>query len=649
MSALAAEKIYSYPWRRRIWLSLPGNLLVFFSLLAAVYQLARGVLTNESIARWVQRNTLLQPFFEVLSPLPQDVNEWMVDTLVVLLWVAGGLLAALVLLNALPTIRVGGRGLLVAFAGGWLPVAWEELHQIHVTGDEAGEHFVLLVIPAKSAKCLTGWHRLYGLLYGTTIRPAFLISSGIREFDHLLNTILQEHARAIRRIEGAQPLVVDEQRRSPLFGLFLCGTTATTRTEVHLPPTTESDVVATIPRLSPAGIIPPVAALLIFVLGILHYRSYWERALALLFPTYRSNPALLWVSRDPVYQAIFESYQGVGVPFFGIANRPDLPAPFWLLVAAHLMMGLILVSCAAILVAVPTVATAGQHSLTIRYVLRGRNSRFKSDIPWPHISACQVIDLGFGKQIMFVQSERLPWLCRFCGLIVTGQWKPGVVLVGTMSHWPDLIARCAERLSHIPPINNVPRFQPAAFMPNLQLFGQPVATTKALSVEWKTAAGPTGSRLWASVRAMALVALPLGLMFALPALIEGNRWPNLGIIIGGFGFWMAGVLEWPLIVLISFLIQGNFTEEQEQAHIFTLYPLIQLPRLLPMLLTLIGLLVNLPGLAVICWFVALAIAYWVTAALWVEVYEWDGAQAIIGGLLPVIWHFLVMTGFWLLR
>ncbi len=647
MSVLAAEKIYSYPWRQRIWLSLLGNLLVFFSLLAAVYQLARGVLTNESIARWVQRNTLLQPFFEVLSPLPQDVNEWMVDTLVVLLWVVGGLLAALVLLNALPTIRVGGRGLLVAFAGGWLPVAWEELHQIHVTGDEAGEHFVLLVIPATSAKCLTGWHRLYGLLYGTTIRPAFLISSGIREFDHLLNTILQEHARAIRRIEGAQPLVVDEQRRSPLFGLFLRGTTATTRTEV--PPTTESDVVATIPRLSPAGIIPPVAALLIFVLGILHYRSYWERALALLFPTYRSNPALLWVSRDPVYQAIFESYQGVGVPFFGIANRPDLPAPFWLLVAAHLMIGLILVSCAAILVAVPTVATAGQHSLTIRYVLRGRNSRFKSDIPWPHISACQVIDLGFGKQIMFVQSERLPWLCRFCGLIVTGQWKPGVVLVGTMSHWPDLIARCAERLSHIPPINNVPRFQPAAFMPNLQLFGQPVATTKALSVEWKTAAGPTGSRLWASVRAMALVALPLGLMFALPALIDGNRWPNLGIIIGGFGFWMAGVLEWPLIVLISFLIQGNFTEEQEQAHIFTLYPLIQLPRLLPMLLALIGLLVNLPGLAVICWFVALAIAYWVTAALWVEVYEWDGAQAIIGGLLPVIWHFFVMTGFWLLR
>jgi len=649
MSVLAAEKIYSYPWRRRIWLSMSGNLLVFFSLLAAVYQLARGLLTNDSIARWVQRNTLLQPFFEVLSPLPQDVNEWMVDTLVVLLWVAGGLLAALVLLNALPTIRVGSRGLLVAFAGGWLPVAWEELHQIHVTGDEAGERFVLLVIPEKSAKRLTGWHRLYGLLYGTTIRPAFLISSGIREFDHLLNTILQEHARAIRRIEGAQPLVVDEQRRSPLFGLFLRGTTVTTRTEVHLPPTTEPDVVATVPRLSLAGIIPPVAALLIFVLGILHYRSYWERALALLFPTYRSNPALLWVSRDPVYQAIFESYQGVGVPFFGIANRPDLPAPFWLLVAAHLMIVLILLSCAAILVAVPTVATAGQHSLTIRYVLRGRNSRFKSDIPWPHISACQVIDLGFGKQIMFVQSERLPWLCRFCGLIVTGQWKPGVVLVGTMSHWPDLIARCAERLSHIPPTNNVPRFQPAAFMPNLQLFGQPVATTKALSVEWKTAAGPTGSRLWASVRAMALVALPLGLMFALPALIDGNRWPNLGIIIGGFGFWMAGVLEWPLIVLISFLIQGNFTEEQEQAHIFTLYPLIQLPRLLPMLLALIGLLVNLPGLAVICWFVALAIAYWVTAALWVEVYEWDGAQAIIGGLLPVIWHFLVMTGFWLLR
>jgi hypothetical protein len=217
-----------------------------------------------------------------------------------------------------------------------------------------------------------------------------------------------------------------------------------------------------------------------------------------------------------------------------------------------------------------------------------------------------------------------------------------------MSHWHDLIARCAERLSHTPPLNDAPRFQPAAFVPNLQLIGQPVATTKALSVEWKTAA-TFGSRLFAAIRAMTLVALPLGLMFTLPALTDGDYWPNPGIIIGGIGFWMAGMLEWPLLVLISFLIQGNVTEEQEQAHIFTLYPLVQLPRLLPMLLALISLLVKLPWLAAICWFAALAVAYWVTAALWVEVYEWDGAQAIVGGLLPVIWHFFVMTGFWLLR
>lgn len=71
MSVLAAEKIYSYPWRRRIWLSMSGNLLVFVSLLTAVYQLARGLLIYEPIARWVERNTLLQPFFEVLSPLPK--------------------------------------------------------------------------------------------------------------------------------------------------------------------------------------------------------------------------------------------------------------------------------------------------------------------------------------------------------------------------------------------------------------------------------------------------------------------------------------------------------------------------------------------------------------------------------------------------
>ncbi|GIV93328.1 hypothetical protein [Chloroflexus aurantiacus] len=652
MSVMVAEKVYDYPWRRRIGLVTLGNLLVLLSVFSALYQLARGLLAaNEGLIVWLRRTSWLRPLLDALSPLPQDLNLWMSEALGVLLWALVGLLIALVLLNAFPAVRVSSRGLLVAFSGSWLPVAWEDLQHIHVTGDASGQRFILLVIPAKRAKRLTGWHRLYGLLYGTTLRPAFFISSDIDGFDQLLNTILQENARVVRGIEGGQPLVVDEQRRSPLLGLLLRGesTSEAAPVAVNLPPTNQPDVVATLPRFSLVQTVTFGSAAVILLLALFHYRSYWDRALSLLFPAYRSNPAALWVSRDPVYKAIFESYQGVGVSLFGIAGRADLPAPFWLIIAAHIMLALAVIAGIAIVAAVPVVAVAGQQSLLIRYSRRLQGRRFSIVIPWTQIQACKVIDLGFGKQIAFVQSSRLPWFCRLCGLIVSGRWQPGVVLVGTMTNWADLIVRCAERLNHLPPIKETPRFQPAAFAPNLQLIGQPVATIKAMAVELAAGERSISSLLWAAARSMLLVSLPVGLMFSLPALIDGDRWPNMGMILGGLAFWLAGLLEWPLIVLISFLIHGNFTNEEDQARIFAFYPLVQMPRLLPMLLALVCLLINLPWLAALFWFGALAIAYWVTAALWVEVYEWDGSQAILGGLLPVIWNILVMLGFWLLR
>ncbi|MDW8403466.1 hypothetical protein [Chloroflexus sp.] len=648
MSVLVAEKVYSYPRRRLFWRSALGNVLVIASLFGVLYQLLRGMVTaSEPLALWLRRSPWLRLLYDWLAPLPRDVSAWLPEALTTLLLAVAGLVVALILLNTFPAIRVSTRGLLIEFAGGWLPVAWGELQQIHVTSDEAGQRFVLLVIPAKTAKRLTGWHRLYGLLYGTTFQPSFLISSSIEGFDHLLNTILQENARAIRAIEHAQPVVVDEQRRSLLFGLFLRGATIETSTNIDLPPATGPDVTAFLPAWSLARLANLGTVIFVLFFGLLHYRSYWERALALLFPNLRSNPSLLWISRDPLYNAIFTAYQGVSVSFFGIAGRPDLPAPAWLLIAAHLLLVLIIVIVIALLAAMPLSVIAGQVGLTLRFL--PRPLPFERLIPWTSVIACKVIDLGFGYTIAFVQSPSLPWLSRLCGLVVTGQWVPGTILIGTMKNWSALIERCAERLSHVPPINNMPRFQPAAFAPNLQLIGQPVATIVAMRAELNASGASTPSLLWTAGRAMAVVALPLGLMFAIPGLLDGDRWPHLGIILGGLGFWLAGLLEWPLVVLVSIIIHGNFDSDEEQARIFAFYPLVQMPRLLPLLLALISLIVNLPWLAAIFWLAALTIAYWVTAALWVEVYEWDGTQVILGGLLPVIWQLFVMVAFWLLR
>ncbi|WP_298817014.1 hypothetical protein [Chloroflexus sp.] len=647
MSVLIAEQVYQYPLRRRFWRSIIGSLLIGISLLGAGYQLLRGLVTvSEPFALWMRRTPGLRSVYDWLSPLPVDLQAWLPEAFVGLLWAAAGLVVALVLLNALPAIRVSPRGLLIEFAGGWLPVAWEDLQTIHVTSDQAGQRFVLLVIPTKTAKRLTGWHRLYGLIYGATLRPSFLISSAIENFDHLLNTIVQENSRAIRGIEGAQPVVIDEQHRSWLFSLFLRGATTTEPlpTDVSLPPLSEPDVRAVLPVFSPVRLGQLALILLMLGAGLWHYRSYWDRALTLLFPDLRSHPSFLWVSQYSPYNAIFNVYQGVSVPLFGFPDRPDLPAPIWLLIAAQCMLAMMIIAVAILCVAMPLAATTGQEGIKLRFLPRPLPA--ERSIPWSQISALKVIDLGFSRNVAFVQSSRLPWLCHLIGLIVCSRWIPGTLLIGAMRNFPELIERCAERLSHLPPVNDTPRFQPTAFAPNLQLIGQPVATISALEAELKTTSGSTASLLWAAGRAMFLVSLPLGLMFFIPGVIDGDRWPGWGAIVGGIGFTLAGLLEWPLIVLISIIIHGDLANDQHQSHIFAFYPLAQMPRMLFMLLAVGFIIVNLPWLAAIAWLASLALAYWTTAALWVRVYEWDGTQAIAGGLMPVFWQMFVMLTFW---
>src|SRR5262249_60348039 len=56
-------------------------------------------------------------------------------------WLLLALLLALLLRNAFPVIRTTGRGMLVEFAGGWLPIRWDTLKSIKVTEDLAAERF----------------------------------------------------------------------------------------------------------------------------------------------------------------------------------------------------------------------------------------------------------------------------------------------------------------------------------------------------------------------------------------------------------------------------------------------------------------------------------------------------------------------------
>jgi hypothetical protein len=50
----------------------------------------------------------------------------------------------------------------------------------------------------------------------------------------------------------------------------------------------------------------------------------------------------------------------------------------------------------------------------------------------------------------------------------------------------------------------------------------------------------------------------------------------------------------------------------------------------------------LPALA---WLGAIAWAFWLGRSLWESLYEWRGSQAILGGLLPVVWQLLLLAGY----
>jgi hypothetical protein len=93
------------------------------------------------------------------------------------------------------------------------------------------------------------------------------------------------------------------------------------------------------------------------------------------------------------------------------------------------------------------------------------------------------------------------------------------------------------------------------------------------------------------------------------------------------------------------VLDENTGGGEEGYRALSLYPVSQLPRLLPMLAALVLAVVGVPVLPVVAWVAAIAWAYWLTAGLMEALYEWNGSQVILGGLLPVLWQLLLLIGF----
>lgn len=563
-----------------------------------------------------------------------------------LAWAGAALLVALVLRNAFPAIRTSDRGMLVEFAGSWLPVPWENVSTLKVTDDLSGERFVVIVETDKRE--LTSWHRLYSLAYDLRGRRGFYITSSINNFEPLVQTILSESHRAARSMEGVQAARLREDAKSPLFRLLLSPGSFFSRSTVSdatdpaelAPPPPGAPVRGTYPARITA--ILAGAAALLSVAMVWSYLSSWVRFIALMLPGVRNTPPFSWTYGDPGYVELYNAFRTRAVPIFGVEGRPDLPAPWWILVAAHLMLLLAVPALLWLRNLLPSVESR-DDGMAVRNMLNGRWQL----IPWGRVQAFKATELTEQSQVLLLQARGLPGRGRLSSAIYDGSFGPGILITSAITHFQPLLAHALQRIAPLeregaPPIL---RQDAHSWLLWLSFQRKPAAAalveearadeaTKAIKTPW----------LLAAARPMAAVALMPPLLLLVAGLL-GDRPPTLGLLGGAIGLWLFGMLEWPLVALLSVVLDENTGGGEEHYRALYLYPTSQLPRVLPLIAAVLLQIVGLTVLPALAWLGAIAMAYWLASALFEALYDWHGSQAVLGGLMPVIWQLLLLIGF----
>lgn len=641
------ESIHRYP--RRITVLINS----LFGLLVLIATVNLGALVLRVLWERFGRD---ETFTRQLPPLGRLV-DWLsagaqpaafADLLPALGWLAVALFAYLMLRNALPTVRTASRGMLVEFAGAWLPIPWERVRIVKVTEDLAAERFVLLVQP--DPRYLTSWHRVYGLAYDLRWHQGFYITSSISDFERLVQTIISECERTTRAMEDVRPLQFREQAWSPLFRLLLSPASFFSRNAkgdtapAAAPIRPGMPVQATYPARITAIITG--ATIVIAALAIWRYLGYWIRTLALIFPDLRLIAPFNWTYASPEYVELYNAFRTTGVPFFGAPGRPDLPAPFWLLIAAHLML----------LLAFGAIAWLRSLLLDLEtrdagIAVRGGLARRWQLIPWRNVRAFKATEISEQSQILLLQARGLPFSQRLTSLIYDGSLTPGAVITSAIGNFQPLVQQILERLTPLEQPDKAPILQQEARSDLLWLgFSRNDAITAQVH---EAKADPATQqidprRLWRSARPMLVVALLPALLLLIGAALDGDSVPTLGLIFGTLLLWVIGVIEWPLVGVVSLLLDDKTGGGEEGYRALYLYPASQLPRVLPLLAALALQILGLPVLAVLAWIGAIVWAYWLASTLFTQLYQWEGSQAVLGGLLPVIWQLLTVLGFLLL-
>jgi hypothetical protein len=543
-------------------------------------------------------------------------------------WTALALLLALLLRNSLPTLRTSPRGMLVEFAGGWLPVPWESFRTIKVT--EAAERYVLLA--ETDWRHLTGWHRGYSLVYRLGFRPGFLITSAIGDFDGLVKTLLSETDRVARVLDNARPAQLQEEASSPLFRLLLSPAAFFAARSEPAPAPAETTAVVSSGE-TVRGVYPGrITAILtwstgiVAVLALARYVIAWLSFLALTFP---------WLRLYPVFDRL---------------ELRELPAPWWLLVAAHLVLAFLLWLLLAIRNLLPGLE-ARSEGLLVRYF--GRETL----VPWQRIKTVKVTEFSERSQVVLFQfSGGLPPSARLSSLIYDGSLAPGVLLTSAMSNFEPLLQRVILEVMRHPADPSAPTetpvFQSDARSDLLLLSFQSSTAIDKLAEDAKaderTKEIAVGRLLGVARPMIWLALLPALILFCSRAFVLGVL-PDARLVITALVLFLLSLLEWPLVAIVSIVLDEMTGGGEEGNRALYLYPLVQLPRSLPLLGALLLTLVGVPVAPTLLWLAAIGWSFLLAAGLWGALYDWRGGQLLTGGLVPVVFQLFILIGYLVVR
>ena len=538
-------------------------------------------------------------------------------------WLLLALLLGLLLRNSLPTIRTSPRGMLVEFGGSWLPIPWETLRAIKVTEDLAAERFVLLA--ETDPQQLTGWHRIYSLFYRLGFRRSFLITSAISDFQVLIKTLLAETDRVARVLDNIKPARLQEEASSPLFRLVLSPASFFSRRSKaeHVPAagpqpsiTSQTPLGGSYPRRIEL-LFSWVARLLALAL-LVRYVLYWLKYLALTFPALQTQPL-----------------------FDRLALR-QLPANWWLLVAAHLLLLLLIWLIAGLWNLLPAIEARGE-GLAVRHFGRW------AVVPWKAISAIKVTELSEQSRIVLIQARRgLAGSKRLSSLIYEGSLVPGVLVTSALGNFEQVLQRVVLEVSRQTEGGaqaDQPILQSAARSNLLLLSFRSSAAIDTLVAEARTDPDTkiiAARRLVPAGMTMAWLALPPALLLLFDRAIQTSLLPNLTLVIGVIVLFLLGMVEWPLVGLGLTTMDEMSGGGEDGNRALYIYPTSQLPRLLPQAGALVLVLLGVPFLPVLLWLGAIVWSFLLAAAMSEELYDWRGGQLIAGGLIPVVFQLLIL-------